>query len=143
MGNFVIDSSAIIPYIVTELYTPNVLALFRQVKSEVETLHITDFSKTECVNVLWKQVRFHGMGMSQAEQLIDDLIALPFRIYSTEIFYTEALQIGIKHQLAIYDSIYIALAKQLNYPLITADQKQMQAAAQEHVTVTPLTSFVP
>ncbi|MBC8100435.1 MAG: type II toxin-antitoxin system VapC family toxin, partial [Armatimonadetes bacterium] len=41
-----------------------------------------------------------------------------------------------------YDSVYIALAKHLNCPLITLDQKQASAAAQEHVTLKPITEFV-
>lgn len=52
-----------------------------------------------------------------------------------------ALQIGLVHQLAIYDSIYIALAEQFNCPLITADVKQEAAAKAIGVTIKPITDF--
>jgi len=52
-----------------------------------------------------------------------------------------ALEIGLKHQLAIYDSIYIALAEKLNYPLITVDQKQAKASQAEGVTLKNIADF--
>lgn len=142
MTNYVIDTSALAPWLVTEEYSPNTAALIRQIRPPQE-LCIPEFGLTECVNVLWKQVRLRGMAQAVAEQLLQDLLKLPLRLMPASPVYEDAFQIGIKYQLAIYDSLYTALAKQLNYPLITLDQKQMQAAAQEHVTVTPLTNFVP
>jgi len=47
----------------------------------------------------------------------------------------------LKHQLAIYDSIYIALAEKLNYPLITVDQKQAKASQAEGVTLKNIADF--
>jgi len=52
-----------------------------------------------------------------------------------------ALEIGLKHQLAIYDSIYIALAEKLNYPLITVDQKQAKASQAEGITLKNIADF--
>ncbi len=52
-----------------------------------------------------------------------------------------ALQIGLEHKLAIYDSVYIALAEKHNLPLITADARQAAAAQQVGVTLKPVTDF--
>jgi len=43
----------------------------------------------------------------------------------------------------IYDSIYVALAKNFNVPLITVDQPQIRAAAAEGITLKPITDFIP
>lgn len=42
---------------------------------------------------------------------------------------------------AIYDSIYIALAEKLNYPLITVDQRQAKASQSEGVTLKDIADF--
>jgi predicted nucleic acid-binding protein len=48
---------------------------------------------------------------------------------------------SLRHQIVVYDSVYIAIAEQVGAPLITADQKQAQAAAAEGVTLKPITDF--
>jgi predicted nucleic acid-binding protein len=47
----------------------------------------------------------------------------------------------LTHQLAIYDSAYVALAKRSGYSLITIDLPQQRAAAAESVILKPITDF--
>ncbi len=143
MADYIVDVSAIIPYFITEVYTPQAEVLFQQLADGKITLAVPEFGKVECVNVFWKQVRFQGLTQVKAEAMLADLNDLDLEVLLTENVYEDALRIGIQHQLAIYDSIYIALAKVLNFPLITVDQKQAQAAQQANVTVKPLTDFAP
>ena len=53
------------------------------------------------------------------------------------------IQIGLKYQLAVYDSIYIALAEKLSLPLITVDVRQEAAAKDSGITLKPITDFTP
>jgi predicted nucleic acid-binding protein len=52
-----------------------------------------------------------------------------------------ALAIGLKHNLAIYDSLYIALALRSRNAFVTLDARQGRAATAEGVTVIPITNF--
>ncbi len=142
MANYIVDASVVISRLIRESATPNAIALFKQVQPP-EYLYAPEFCRLECVNVLWKHVRFQGMPQKQAETTIRDLSALPLKIVPVTSLYADAFQIGLAHQLAIYDSVYIALAKHLNYPLITLDQPQTRAALLEGVTIKPLTDFKP
>ena len=89
----------------------------------------------------WKHVRFDGLPESEAEILLEDLANLAFKVVPIEDVLTRALQIGLAHQLAIYDSVYIALAEKYSYPLITADARQEAAAKAVGVTIKPITDF--
>lgn len=140
MANFVVDASIISQYLITDTYTNNAIALFRQLNGG-DQLYVPEFSRLECVNVLWKQVRFQNMPQRDAEQLVIDLLALPLQITPVIGLYSRALKIGLAHQLAIYDSVYIALAEHLNHPLITVDQAQTRSAIAEGITVKPITDF--
>lgn len=140
MVDYVVDTSVVIQRLIREAQTPNVMALFRQVK-EPDHLLVPEFCRLECVNVIWKHVRFQSMAQSHAEQLVTDLLALPLQSVPVHGLYTQALQIGLKHQLAVYDSVYVALAKHMNYPLITVDQPQIRAALHEGVTLQALMDF--
>jgi predicted nucleic acid-binding protein len=75
---YVVDASVVVQGLIRDTYTPHVRALFGSLM--LNTLYIPEFCLLECVNVLWKQVRFHNMPSADAEQLINNLLALPLRI---------------------------------------------------------------
>lgn len=105
---FVVDATVVNELLVTGQYTANAQALFRQVRP-LNLLHVPEFCRLECANVLWKQVRFQGMPQVRAEKLLHEMMALPLTIVAAETFYSRALSLGVRHQLAVYDSVYIAL----------------------------------
>ncbi len=88
-------------------------------------------------------VRFHGLNQSNAEKQVSILIALDLVMTPAVGLMPRALEIGLKHQLAIYDSIYIALAEKLIYPLITVDQRQARATQAEGITLKVIADFTP
>jgi predicted nucleic acid-binding protein len=139
---YVVDASAIAQYFVQDSFTVYAEALFQEVES-FELLYIPEFCRLECINVIWKYARFRTISAEQAEELTQNVLKIPFSTISVEPLYLRALQVGLKHQLAIYDSIYIALAENLNFPLITLDERQSKAAIAENVIVKRLTEFQP
>ena len=74
-------------------------------------------------HVIWKYVRFQSLPQTQAEQLVSDPTGLEVILVSMPCLLKRALQIGLTHQLAVYDSVYIALAERLQYPLIIPSGK--------------------
>jgi predicted nucleic acid-binding protein len=142
MANYVVDASVIIEYLIAGPYTTNARALFAQITAN-DRLIVPEFCLLECTNVLWKHVRFQGMTVSQAEALLKHLRKLPLMRVPAKAALNSALRIGLTHQLAIYDSAYVALAKRSGYPLITIDQPQQRAATAESVTLKPITDFKP
>lgn len=54
-----------------------------------------------------------------------------------------ALQIGLSSQLALYDSLYIAMALNLGCPLVTLDDRQAKGAIASGVSLKPITDFSP
>ena len=106
-------------------------------------MQVPEFCLIECVNVVWKHVRFNQMPMHVARQTVQDVRDLPLALVVASEFLPRALEIGIAHGLAIYDSVYIALAENLACPLITVDQRQSSAASTIGVTLKPITDFAP
>jgi predicted nucleic acid-binding protein len=140
MNSYVIDASIVIQRFIQDIHSNQVKILFNGLKQSDE-LVVPEFCLLECSNIFWKHARFNGMPLSIIEFNIDDLIQLPLTIYSVTDLLKHGVQIGLRHQLATYDSIYIALAKKLKYPLITDDNKQSIAALAEGVIVKPITDF--
>ncbi len=142
--HFVIDPSVLIQAYVREPDTDNVLAMLDGLKQPASvTLHAPEFCVVECTNILWRHVRFQGMPIDRAQKAVKALTDLPLTVHLASAYLSDALSLGLSHELAVYDSIYIALAKTLSFPLITADGKQEQAALTAGVTVKPVTDFKP
>lgn len=140
MADYIVDTSAVIQHLLNEDFTVNVDRLFDLLGSEV-ALYIPEFCLVECTNVLWKHVRFQGLPERDAEILLKDLSDLAFTIVPVDQALPRALQIALAHQLAVYDSIYIALAEHYHYPMITADARQEAVAKTVGVTLKPITDF--
>jgi predicted nucleic acid-binding protein len=142
MNRYIVDASVTIQFFIVEPHTEHARALFQGLTEEDEVI-VPEFCLLECTNILWKKVRFQGMSEATANALVDDLIALPVTVVGSGDYLKRGLAIGLKHQLALYDSIYIALAEGLGYPLVTDDTKQAAAAQAEGITLKPLTDFKP
>lgn len=73
-----------------------------------------------------------------ARTVLKNLRALPLHLHPGVDYLDDALTIGIQSHLAIYDSLYIALASGLGIPLITADGKQERTAIAAGVRIKPI-----
>lgn len=140
MARYIVDASVIIEYLITGAYTPYTTVMFAQSKLG-DRFIIPEFCLLECTNVIWKQMRFQGMDPQRAVSTLKDLRKLPLRRTPMKALLERSLRIAARHQLAVYDSAYIALAKKLSLPLITLDQPQSRAATAEGVVLKRLTDF--
>ncbi|MCL4255460.1 MAG: type II toxin-antitoxin system VapC family toxin, partial [Anaerolineae bacterium] len=104
-------------------------------------LIVPEFCLLECTNVIWKQVRFNGMSIKDAKDNLKSIRLLKLKRVPMKRLLERTLEIAVKHNLAVYDSSYIALGLHLNYPLITIDEKQAKIAQAEGVTLIPITNF--
>ena len=138
--NYIVDASVVIQRLIRDIHTTHVRALFDGL-DDLTQIHVPEFCLLECTNVLWKEVRFRGMPSTVAKSLIGDLKALSLNVVDVAVVLERALEIGLQHQLAVYDSAYIALAERLSYPFITVDNRQEQAAHALGVILKSITDF--
>lgn len=110
MEKYVVDASVIIEYVISGPFTASAEAFFEQ-SPRSNHLIIPEFCLLECTNVLWKQIRFNKMPLKRAETLLSDVRKLRLRRAPMKHLLERSLGIAVSHQLAVYDSGYIALAK--------------------------------
>jgi len=139
-ARYVVDASVLGHYLDTDTYTAEVKNLLAGL-AQGDQLYIPEFCLLECTNVLWKHVRFDGLSQASAAAIIENLLMLPFQIISVYSLLPVALQIGLLHQLAVYDSLYVALAQDLDCPLITVDTRQANAAKARGITLKAIMDF--
>lgn len=140
MATYIVDASVVIERLIKGPYTSNARTLFNRLNA-TDRLVVPEFCLLEPTNVLWKQVRFQGMPEDQAEVALKNLRALPLQRVPVKALLNTAMDIGLTHQLAIYDSVYIALASRTKHPLITIDRPQERAAIAVNVELKSITDF--
>lgn len=142
MTSYVVDASVVAEWLVQGTYSANADVLFEG-GLRGDLFIVPAICLVECTNVLWKEVRFRGMPPAATKDALTNLRALQLRHTPVKRLLDPALAVALKHNLVVYDSLYIALALRTNAQLVTLDAKQMRAATAEGITVKPVTDFKP
>jgi predicted nucleic acid-binding protein len=88
-----------------------------------------DLLRVEFASVVWKRFRRSEIDRPTAAQILADSLQLPVEIESSEGLVGSALEIAMSTDRSVYDCLYIALAVKHGCPLITADQRLVNALA--------------
>jgi predicted nucleic acid-binding protein len=81
----------------------------------------------EVFSALGRLTRGGDLAESLVEPILDELARAPFIRYALQPLLTAAW--GLRHNLALRDALYIALARRLRAPLVTADARLARAPA--------------
>ncbi len=127
---WVVDASVGIQLFVIEPLTAQAKKLFAPLAgSSTIQFFVPDLFYGECANILWKYVRRQDYPAMSAQQDLADLKRLHLHSLSTAELVTEALGIAIAREITAYDACYVALARRVALPLVTADEALVRKLA--------------
>jgi predicted nucleic acid-binding protein len=127
MAKIVVDSSVVIKWFIVEpLSTEARLVLNGYQKGELELL-APDLLSAEVGNIIWKKYMFQGLAATDANQIIHEFRGLTFTLTSANDLLEEAYRLAVTYQRTVYDALYIALSLYEQCPLVTADEKLVNA----------------
>ena len=121
----VLDASAAVDWL---LRTPAGQRIEQRIYARNDTLHTVYLLDVEFAQVLRRLVREGTLARKRAEEAIEDLIAVRVTRYAPLLLLNRIWQ--LRQNLTAYDAAYVALAEELEAPLITRDQRI--AAASGH-----------
>ncbi len=121
----VLDASAAVDWL---LQTPAGQRIEERIYARNDTLHTVHLLDVEFAQVLRRLVREGTLARKRAEEAMEDLIALRVTRYAPFLLLKRIWQ--LRQNLTAYDAAYVALAEELEAPLITRDQRV--AAAPGH-----------
>ncbi|MBI2653924.1 type II toxin-antitoxin system VapC family toxin [Candidatus Woesearchaeota archaeon] len=119
IGNYVLDSSVIIKWFCEEEDTDLALQ-FREgfLKGSVDII-VPDLQLYEIANALRYNKKLKSADVSSA---VNSLIDIGINIVvPTKDVISSALALAYQFDITLYDAYFIALAKELNYDFVTAD----------------------
>jgi predicted nucleic acid-binding protein len=118
----VLDASAVVDWL---LQTPSGQRIEQRIYARNDSLHTVHLLDVEFTQVLRRLVREGTLARKRAEEAMEDLIAVRVTRYAPVVLLHRIWQ--LRQNLSAYDAAYVALAEELNAPLITRDQKLAKA----------------
>ena len=114
----VLDASAAVDWL---LRTPAGQRIEQRIYARNDTLHTVYLLDVEFAQVLRRLVREGTLARKRAEEAMEDLIAVRVTRYAPVLLLNRIWQ--LRQNLTAYDAAYVALAEELQAPLITRDQR--------------------
>ena len=136
MTEKVIDSSALAVLLLKEEGWRKVKEILREKPYTIE------LAVKEVANSIWKRVKLlRDIDENKALTILGDLLELrrtALRIEPQDVYLGQALEIALKNDATIYDSLFIAQALTKKAILVTSDKKQAQIASRLGIrSITP------
>lgn len=122
MSDVVVDSSVVAKWVVSEPDSPQAHRAASDVQSSGGQLIVLDLACVEVVNVIWKNYRQKRITHAKAKESLDDLRRSPLHVEPATRLLDEALEIAVKYDRAVYDALFVALARDLKLQGVTADE---------------------
>ena len=124
MTEVVVDASVTAMWVVEEDHSANAALLL-----DYEKLHAPSHWRAEAANVLWAKVFRGDLTAEDAEERMSVLNRAPVVDSATAGLMPRAFAISVAHAVTVYDSLYVALAEELDVPFVTADQELIRRLA--------------
>ncbi len=91
------------------------------------SLSVPDLFWAEIGNILWKSVRVGKISEQSADGAIDWFAGLKIPTAPTKPLIQQAVAMAVTFDRTVYDAIYLALAVASGRPLLTADERLVNA----------------
>jgi predicted nucleic acid-binding protein len=114
----VVDASVAVKWLLPEVHS---LAA-RRILDADEVLLAPDLLWAEVGNVLWKRCRSGDLTRDEVRDLLRDFRRLPVTTVPVKELVVEAMEIAVRFDRSIYNSLYLALAVTRECRLVTADR---------------------
>ena len=120
---YVIDASVLVKTVLPENGSDIAAELIRKHRDNTISLVAPDHILVESVNAIWKHVSvLRDVTEDEAGRALSLLRNAGVLYFSAADYCHLALQLAVKYRHPVYDTLYIALARDLNCSVISADE---------------------
>ncbi|MBI1983041.1 MAG: type II toxin-antitoxin system VapC family toxin [Acidobacteria bacterium] len=121
--NLVVDASVAAKWLVAEEDSDKARHLLTEWRQGKASLTAPDLILPEVASVLWKRAQRRALPSRVARDLYLRFERLSLPLAASEGLVGEALSMAVQHGNSVYDGVYVALSRTLNWDYLTADAK--------------------
>jgi predicted nucleic acid-binding protein len=122
MSDVVVDSSVVAKWLLPEADSAKAQRLITDAAATNERLIVLDLVFPEVANAIWKRSRQNLITQDEARQFLGALMRSPVVVEPASRLMTTAMDVALKYDRAIYDALFVALARHLGLKGVTADE---------------------
>ncbi len=122
MSDVVLDSCVVAKWFVPETDSAQAKRVMTDTTSAGNRLIVLNLALVEVTNTIWKKHRQKKMTLNEAKGALADLKIAPIKAEPAARLLDEAFEIAIKYDRAVYDALFVALARNLKMKGVTADE---------------------
>jgi predicted nucleic acid-binding protein len=122
MSDVVVDSSVVAKWFVPEPDSVQAERVVTDVRAAQGRLIVLDLVYSEVANVIWKNYRRKTLTYTLAERALAALMQTQMHAESAKTLLNDALKIAMQYDRAVYDSLFLVLARSLGVRGVTADE---------------------
>lgn len=141
MTSHVIDTSALVKYVLPEVDSPVVEKLVTFHRACLASLMAPEYVLVESANVLWKHIQRHNLRPQDAVPSLRALRELGIRLIPDADLLEDALILGSDNGITVYDALFCALAARENVQLITSDSALVRRLSGTEIRATMLSEW--
>jgi predicted nucleic acid-binding protein len=127
MSDTVVDSSVVAKWILPEPDSAQAQRIVSDVAGAGERLIVLDLAFIEVANAIWKRHHRGLATLDEARQLLDELLRSPVHVEPAGRLLAPAFEIAARYDRAVYDALFVALARDLQSRGVTADEPLYRA----------------
>ena len=127
MTAYVIDTSALVKYVITEEYSDLVRHIVSLHEASEIQLIAPDFLYVECANVLWKNALRTRDPIEDVIAALNNLRGINIHLVPQDDILEDALRLALNMEITVYDALYCALAQRESAEIITEDRRLRNA----------------
>lgn len=134
----VVDTSVAVKWFLDEPGSPHARRIRSALQRNTYRLLIPAVIYAEFANVMWKRVRSRQLDPGDGAAMIEAFVALPADVVPIQSLLPPAYRIACDLDCPVYDALFLALAREADASMVTADERLLRAA---HPGIPGLTSL--
>lgn len=129
MVAWVLDTSVVVKWFLQEPGTEAAEWYLERILSEEAKAIVPSSLFYELANVLWVRRR-DGLTEEAGRKVWNELERVPLDIANWRELFPDAITVAFRHEISVYDAVFVSLAEHRSCDLVTADEKLIEKLRQ-------------
>ncbi len=135
MSDVVVDSCVAAKWVLTEPDSPKSIQILTDSTHSGSLLFVLDLNFAEVGNAIWKRLARGLITQAEADHYLAEFNKSPLEVTESRRLQASALAIAGKYRRSFYDSLFVALAANLQLAGITSDEPLYRAVHPDYPNI--------